>query len=122
MCSIETENIILSYFDKNKDKNEVRLDILRKYVDALQQKFYEQKEKEKESVYINYTRPSLINALMTHLDLLDLENNTIKLLKQKKLDMDFYNSKVPYEIRKEYVNIFDTVDKEIKKQYECATC
>ena len=110
--TIETENIILSYFNKNKDKDYVKLATLREYVDALRQKFYEQQE----SVYINYTRPSLVNALMSHLDLLDLENNTIHILNKEKLypKMDFYNSKLPYEIRKDYVVFFDDVDKEIK--------
>jgi hypothetical protein len=118
MCleTIETENIIFSYLDKNRNEHEVNLSTLMSYVSALQEKFKEQNK----SIYINYTRTSLVNAIMAHLDLLDLENNTIHIvvsninkLNQK---MDFYNSKLPYEIRSDYMRIFDVVDKEIKQK------
>ena len=111
--TIETENIIFSYFYKNEDKKEVELSTLMNYVSALQEKFCEQNE----LVYINYTRTSLINAIMLHLDLFDLDNNTIRIISDiKKIScrIEFYNSKLPYEIRKDYMKFFEDVDREIK--------
>jgi hypothetical protein len=121
MClqTIETENIILSYFDKNKDESQVKLATLMEYVRALEKEF----QKQHKSVYINYTRTSLINAILLHLDFLDLEDDVIRKLNNNKLNskMAFYNSKLPYKIQNDYLKIFDDVDKKMKADKKKAT-
>jgi hypothetical protein len=110
--TIEMENIIFSYFHKNNDKKDVKLSDLKKYVEALQQKFIDK------PIYINYTKSSLVNAIMSHLDLLDLKNDNIVVIinETPNIKIDLYNSKIPYEIRDEYLQIFADVDREIKNK------
>ena len=119
--TIETENIIFSYLKNNRKEKKVELSTLMHYVKALERKFEEKQtgEKKNDFVYINYTRDSLMNAIMRHWDLLKLQKDTIEVKSPYDAESaSIAESKLPYSIKTDYLSLFDTVDKEIKGQQQ----
>ena len=113
MCLvIQIENVISNYFALNVNKERVSLTTLGIYKDRIEQRFRNDKNR---FVLIDYTKSSLVNAIMLNSDFFDFKNEEVVYIKgdeHKALihEMSFFNSKLPRSVKEDYLEIFESIN------------
>lgn len=118
MNIIRVDNIIATYFNQNPDKNKLTWKTIYKIKKKLEDIFRNQGK----PIYIDNTRGTLLDVLLTNADIFEEEKNekhetTIKLINREKFDETFrryFDARLESEIKPTYLQLVELFKEPIK--------
>ena len=111
---INAENIVATYLHLHPEKDFIALETIYHIKEKLEKTF----RKKKIFVYVDQTRDAIYNIMhiSPNLFVRDTEKTKI-ILKDRKAfddDMPYFNAKIDREIRKTYLELMETICKDVK--------
>jgi len=116
MYIIPISSVISNYFEINKKEKNVSFFELSKYKKAIEKCF----RKKKIFVIVDYTNASIVNTIINYSNFFEMDENKIIFKQIRKNNLakevkNYFNARLPFQIKEEYLKVFTEVNNECVK-------